>query len=71
MKNKKVKILASYESDLGLVLNWLRLNKAISRSYGTYETKRGIYAVTVVPRVSKLDLSKMVKDRFGVFAKVL
>ena len=71
MKNKRAKIVTSYESDMGLVLNWLRLKKVISRSSGTYETKRGLYATDVYSSVSKKDLEIIVKDRFGVFAKVL
>jgi len=70
MKNRKAKILASYESDLGLVLNWLRLKKSISSFSSTYETKRGLYAVDVMTKLSKNDLSLIVKDRFGTFAKV-
>lgn len=71
MKSNRLKVLASYESDLGLILNWLRLKKSISSSSKTYETKRGLYAVDVMTKLSKKDLSLIVKDRFGTFAKVI
>tara|TARA_E500000331_G_C17218138_1_gene696780 strand:- start:1160 stop:1375 length:216 start_codon:yes stop_codon:yes gene_type:complete len=71
MKSRRLKVVASYQSDLGLVLNWLRLKKSISSSSETYETKRGLYAVDVMTRLSRKDLSLVVKDRFGTFAKVI
>tara|TARA_R100000005_G_scaffold49069_1_gene23533 strand:- start:361 stop:576 length:216 start_codon:yes stop_codon:yes gene_type:complete len=71
MKKKNIRIVASYESDLGLVLRWLRLKKVISSASSPYETKNKTYAVRVASRVSKKDLSDIVKDRFGIFAKVV
>ena len=70
MKSRKFRILASYESDLGFVLNWLRLKKSISSFSAPYETDRGLYAVQVMTKLSKNDLSLIVKDRFGTFAKI-
>ena len=70
MRNKNVRIVASYESDLGLVLRWLRLKKAISSAGEPYMTKSNSYAVIVRPTVPKSDLASIVKDRFGIFAKV-
>ena len=60
-------IVASYQSDLSLVLNWLRLNKAISSPGEIYETKNGTYAVRVK---HKKPIKTMVSDRFGSFARV-
>mgnify|MGYP003151178880 CR=1 FL=1 len=74
MRNKNSKtatIVTTYSADLGLVLNWLLLNKAIVFRGDPYETKRGLYASRVKSKVSKKELSSLVKDRFGIFAKVL
>ncbi len=41
-KNSKTAIVtAIYETDLSLVMNWLRLSKAISSLGSIYETKNG------------------------------
>ena len=70
-KNSKTStIYASYGTDLSLVLNWLRLNKAIKSVGEINKSAAGIYSATVKSKVSKKDLSNLVKDRFGVFAKV-
>ena len=69
-QSKLATIHAAYESDLGLILNWLRINKAIT-SYGApYETKNGGYAIRVRGRVNKSTIRDLVKDRFGIFGKV-
>jgi len=69
--NKKTAIIvATYETDLGLVLNWLRLNKAISSASARREVS-GAYAITVKSKMKKSELNTLVKDRFGVFAKVI
>jgi hypothetical protein len=67
---KRATIIASYETDLGLVLNWLRLKKAVS-SIGKKRDLGNGYAVTVKSKISKKDLNDLVKERFGVFAKVV
>lgn len=71
-KNKSVTIIATYSSDLTLVLNWLRLNKAISGSGDRRQTKSGNYAVSVKMKkgFTKQKINNLVKDKFGVFAKV-
>ena len=73
MKKKGSKtsvVVATYETDLSLVINWLKLNKAISSSGAIYETKNKTYAVRVKSKKSKESLNNLVKDRFGSFAKV-
>ena len=67
---KKFRIYASLANDLSLVLNWLRLNKAVSKTGEPFEAKRGGYVVSVISRVSKKELSGLVRERFGAFAKV-
>ena len=66
-KKKFSTIVASYESDLSLVLNWLRLNKAISSIGEIYKTKNSTYAVRVK---HKKPIGTMVSDKFGSFARV-
>ena len=68
--SKRATIIATSTSDLGLVLNWLRLNKAISSSGEMRDIGNG-YAVSVKSKKPKKDLNIIVKDRFGVFAKVI
>ena len=73
MKRKGSKtsiVVATYETDLSLVLNWLKLNKAISSSGAIYETKNGTYASKVKNIKSKETIRDLVVDRFGSFAKV-
>jgi len=68
--SKRATIIAGYDADLSLVLNWLRLNKAVSSVGERIELERG-FAVRVKSKLSKKDLNNMVKDRFGIFAKVI
>jgi len=69
-KGKTSTVVATYETDMGLILNWLKLNKAISSHGSVYETKIGSYAVRVRHSMSKKDIRYLVKERFGSFAKV-
>jgi len=68
--SKSATVVASYSTDLGLVINWLRLNKLVSSIGPIREISTGAYAVRVKSKVSKKDLNTFIKDRFGVFAKV-
>lgn len=70
MKKKNSKtatIVATYRTDLELIVNWLRLNKAISSSSPIRELNSA-YAVTVKGKTSKSNIKNLVKDKFGVFA---
>jgi len=72
-KKKNVTIVTTYSSDLTLILNWLRLNKAISSAGERRKTRSGVYAVSVKMKKgsSKQKINNLVKDKFGVFAKVI
>ena len=70
MKKTRVKIYASFVNDIGPVIRWLSLNKAISKSGEPYEVKRGGYAIEVLSNIKKKEIAKLVKDKFGTFAKV-
>ena len=63
-----MKITAPYQTDLGLVIYWLRLNDAIS-SASKVKKSGNSYSVSVKSKKGK-DVKALVKDRFGVFAKV-
>jgi len=72
--SKSATIIAAYSTDLQLALRWAKLNKALKsvgeiREIGSKSEKR--YAVTVKIRTSKSALSSLIKDRFGVFIKVV
>tara|TARA_R110002020_G_scaffold37124_24_gene112126 strand:+ start:445 stop:666 length:222 start_codon:yes stop_codon:yes gene_type:complete len=68
--SKRATIIATTSTDLGLVLNWLRLKKAIKSSGEIRDIGNG-YAAAVSSKMPKKDLNLIVKDRFGVFAKVI
>ncbi len=73
-KSKSATIIAAYSTDLQLALRWAKSNKALKavgkiREVGSKSEKR--YAVTVKLRTSKSALSTLIKDRFGVFIKVV
>ncbi len=73
-KSKSATIIAAYSTDLQLALRWAKLNKALKsvgelREIGSKLEKR--YAVTVKLRTSKSELSTLLKNRFGVFIKVV
>ena len=63
-----MKITAPYQTDLGLVIYWLKLNDAIS-SASKIKKSGSEYSVSVKSKKGK-DTKALVKDRFGVFAKV-
>ena len=69
--SKKATIVATYRTDISLVINWLRLLKVIKDMSEITERKNGTYSVRVKTKVSKEELNTLVKDRFGVFAKVV
>lgn len=65
-----VTITGPYNTDLGLIVAWLRANKAISSSRGIKKTGQK-YSVTVTPIKNKSEISYLVKERFGSFADVI
>jgi|TARA_R110000824_G_scaffold46289_16_gene133188 hypothetical protein len=67
---KKNIIVASYSKDLGLVIQWLKLKKAIKRS-GKIEKRGSVYAVEVISLHNKKQMQNLVKEKFGIFAKVI
>ena len=73
MKKKNSKtatVIATYSTDLGMILSWLKLNKAINTIGPMRQLTGGSYAVTVRGKISKEKLNDLAKDRFGSFVKV-
>ena len=73
-KSKSATIIAGYTTDLQLALRGAKLNKTLKavgeiREIGSKLERR--YAVTVKLRTSKSELSSLLKNRFGVFIKVV
>ena len=62
-------IVAGYQTDLEMALNWLRLKKAISdvsdqRKQGT------LYIATIKSKMNRSEVQKILTDRFGHYVKV-
>lgn len=68
---KYATILTQSDEDMSQILLWLKINKAIKsagkiiKSGNTYLMK-----VKVSPRVGRSGVFRLVKDRFGMFARV-
>ena len=69
---KNVTIVATYSADLNLVLQWLRLNKAVKK-IGPVRTNPETYSAIVVPKrtFDRKKIKNLVKNKFGSFIKVL
>jgi hypothetical protein len=70
-RSKRATIAATYRADLGLILSWLKLNKAITAHGEIRALRNDSYAVSVKSKVNKASLNDLVKDKFGIFAKVI
>ncbi len=62
-------IVAGYQTDLEMALNWLRLKKAITdvsdqRKQGT------LYIATIKSKMNRSEVQKILTDRFGHYVKV-
>jgi hypothetical protein len=62
-------IVAGYQTDLEMALNWLRLKKALSdvsdqRKQGT------LYIATIKSKMNRSEVQKLLTDRFGHYVKV-
>ena len=68
--SKRAKIVGAYQTDVALALNWAKLNKAI-RSAGGIIKVGDRYVVNVKSKISKKDLSYLIKERFGIFVSVV
>jgi len=68
--SKKATIHTGYESDIGIVINWLKLKKVLTDLGKVGKSGNG-YSVAVKTKKTKKDLRDMLKSRFGMFVKVI
>ena len=68
--SKKVTIYTGYENDMGMVINWLKLKKAIT-DLGKVTKSGSGYAVRVKSKKTKKDIRDILKAKFGMFVKVI
>jgi hypothetical protein len=62
-------VVAGFQTDLELALNWLRLKKALV-DVGDTRKQNGLYIVTIKSKISRSEVQKILSDRFGHFVKV-
>jgi len=62
-------IVAGYQTDLEMALNWLRLNKALS-DVGETRKQNNLYIATIKSKMNRSEVKKILSDRFGRYVKV-
>lgn len=62
-------IVAGYQTDLEMALNWLRLKKAIS-AVGETRKQNGLYIASIRSKMNRSEVQKILSDRFGHYIKV-
>lgn len=62
-------IVAGYQTDLEMALNWLRLKKVITDI--SEQRKQGnLYIATIRTKMNRSEVQKVLTDRFGHYVKV-
>ena len=62
-------IVAGYQTDLEMALNWLRLKKVITDV--SEQRKQGnLYIATIRSKMKRSEVQKVLTDRFGHYVKV-
>jgi hypothetical protein len=62
-------IVAGYQTDLEMALNWLRLKKVITDV--SEQRKQGnLYIATIRSKMNRSEVQKVLTDRFGHYVKV-
>lgn len=62
-------IVAGYQADLEMALNWLRLKKVITDV--SEQRKQGnLYIATIRSKMNRSEVQKVLTDRFGHYVKV-
>lgn len=62
-------IVAGYQTDLEMALNWLRLKKMITDI--SEQRKQGnLYIATIKSKMNRSEVQKVLTDRFGHYVKV-
>ena len=62
-------IVAGYQADLEMALNWLRLKKAIADVSETRK-QNNLYIATIKSKMNRSEVQKILRDRFGHYVKV-
>lgn len=62
-------IIAGYQTDLEIALNWLRLKKAL---YDVSEQRKegNLYIATIRTKMNRSEVQKLLTERFGHYVKV-
>ena len=62
-------IVAGYQTDLEMALNWLRLKKIVT-DIGDQRKQGNLYIVTIKSKMKRSEVQKVLTDRFGHYVKV-
>ena len=62
-------IVAGYQTDLEMALNWLRL-KNIVTDVSDQRKQGNLYIVTIKSKMKRSEVQKVLTDRFGHYVKV-
>jgi hypothetical protein len=62
-------IVAGYQTDLELALNWLRLKKAL-QDVSEQRKEGNLYIATIRTKMNRSEVQKLLTDRFGHYVKV-
>jgi hypothetical protein len=62
-------LVAGYQTDLEMALNWLRLKKALA-DVGEIRKQNGLYIATIKSKMNRSEVQKILSDRFGHHVKV-
>jgi len=64
-----INIVAGFQTDLEMAINWLHLKKAIS-GVGEQRRQGNLYIVPVRTKMNRTEVQKILTDRFGHYVKV-
>jgi|Wag4MinimDraft_6_1082665.scaffolds.fasta_scaffold21541_3 hypothetical protein len=62
-------IVAGYQTDLEMALNWLRLKKAL-QDVSEQRKEGNLYIATIRTKMNRSEVQKLLTDRFGHYVKV-
>jgi hypothetical protein len=62
-------IVAGYQTDLEMALNWLRLKKAL-QDVSEQRKSGNLYIATIRTKMNRSEVQKLLTDRFGHYVKV-
>jgi hypothetical protein len=62
-------IVAGYQTDLEMALNWLHLKKAL-QDVSEQRKSGNLYIATIRTKMNRSEVQKLLTDRFGHYVKV-